>query len=159
MTVRIDAMAPEDLPRAASIVGRLELFQRYDFTAAAAQQQLAAALTDPARNDLRVARAAVDAQVTGFAWLVRRGAFDRSAYLRLIAVDPEVAGRGTGRSLMSALEADHLEPTGIVLMVNEANAVARSFYESLGYACVGRIPAYVRAGETECVYWRRRRTQ
>mgnify|MGYP003716413009 FL=1 len=91
-------------------------------------------------------------QVMGFAWLMPRGAFGRSAYLRLIAIAEDERQKGGGRKLMETLEDDSLEPHGLALLVTSENTGARQFYERLGYEQVGLLPDYIKDGIDECLY-------
>ncbi len=92
--------------------------------------------------------------MAGFAWFVRRGAFDRSGYLRLIAVDDRFLGRGAGQLLMAELERRHLARGGIVLLAAATNVGAHRFYERLGYRHVGELPDYVKPGLHERIYYK-----
>lgn len=147
----LQPMGARHLDGCAAIVGRLELFRLYHFTEESAKRLLAGALTD-ARSDLLVA--GLGEEVAGFAWFVQRGAFDRSGYLRLIAVDETYRGRGVGQLLMGALEQRHLSQGGITLLASSENAGAHRFYERLGYRHVGEIPDYVRPGLHERIYFK-----
>ena len=135
----------------AAIVGRLDLYRRYGFGEQAAARLLAAALCEP-RAVLLVAGEA--GEVAGFAWFVRRGAFDRSGYLRLIAVDERWQGRGAGQELLGELERRHLAEGGILLLCESSNAAARRFYERLGYSPVGELPDYVKPGLHEKIFYK-----
>ena len=147
-------MDKADLAACAEIVDGLVFFQDWGMTGAKVQELLAEAL-GAAVSDLRVATAG--GVVVGFTWVIPQGAFDRSAYLRLIAVREEARGTGVGRAMMAALEADLLDTTDLTLLVSEGNAGAREFYGSLGYKQVGSLPDYVQPGVTECIYFKARR--
>lgn len=149
---RVRPMRSADLPACAAIVARTPLFARYGLSSEAVSRQLGAALDEP-RSTMLVATGPGDA-LLGFAWFVERGAFDRSGYLRLIAVAPEQTRSGLGRALIAALEARHLARGGIVLLAAEDNALAHRFYEGLGYAHVGDLPAYVGSGLDERIYFK-----
>lgn len=149
--LRIEAMEREHLEGCAAIVGALELFESYGFTPETALRLLTRAL-DESWADLRVA---LDGdRVAGFAWFVPRGAFDRSGYLRLIAVDPAYQGQGVGQLLLGELERAHLQEGGIVLLASATNEAAHRFYERLGYRIVGTMPDYVRPGLDERVFFK-----
>jgi len=53
-------------------------------------------------------------------------------------IDPAHRGKGGGRRLVS--HAQRLRPGALTVDVNERNALARGFYEALGFAVVGRTP-------------------
>jgi ribosomal protein S18 acetylase RimI-like enzyme len=109
------------------------------------------ALKDP-ESDLLIAKES--GRVVGFAWVLLRGGFARSAYLRLIAVDRALKRRGVGRILMREMERRHLKPSGLILLTNATNKAAREFYESLGYRKVGVLRNYVKKGLTEIIYFK-----
>lgn len=90
----------------------------------------------------------------GFAWIVEQGAFARSSYLRLIAIDGKSTGQGAGRALLTAIEQEQLKPNGLFLLTTHTNQRARNFYESLGYQKTGEIPDYVVKGCTEIIYFK-----
>jgi hypothetical protein len=94
MTVRVVSMGRHHLTACGKIVDQLQLFQQYRVDANGASQMLGAALRE-GRPDLRVALDEAG-EVVGFAWLAPRGAFDRSAYLRLIAEDNDEGQRFFG---------------------------------------------------------------
>ena len=98
--------------------------------------------------------ALTDDGIVGFAWVVHRGAFDRSAYLRLIAVRADSHGRGVGRALMADVEAAVLGKAALMLLVTKDNAAARGFYERMGYQLIGTLPSYVQPGVDECIYFK-----
>jgi ribosomal-protein-alanine N-acetyltransferase len=88
--------------------------------------------------------------VTGF--VLVRVAADEAEILTL-AVVPDGRRAGRGRALMSAAEAYAVEKGAleIFLEVAEDNAPALNLYAGLGYAAVGRRPAYYpRPGAQTC---------
>ena len=93
-------------------------------------------------------------QLVGMSWVMPRGAFGRSAYLRLLVVREDLRGQGLGRSLMAQVERQALNPHGLCLLVTSTNMSARAFYEALGYAQVGLLPSYVKPGVDECLYYK-----
>jgi ribosomal protein S18 acetylase RimI-like enzyme len=161
LELRVLPLERRHLDSCAAIVGRLQLFVPYGFTPEAASRLLATALAN-ARADLLVVEATrhdalaqqSDGAVAGFAWFVTRGAFDRSGYLRLIAVDDRYHGGGVGRMLMAELERRHLAQGGIVLLAAASNAAAHRFYERLGYQQVGELPDYVKPHLHERIYYK-----
>ncbi|HLE00502.1 MAG TPA: N-acetyltransferase [Bdellovibrionota bacterium] len=148
-------MTDSDVEACADLVGRSELFRKYDFGADAATVLLRQALADPG-SDLLVIRkqSGHSGPPQGFAWFIRRGAFQRSGYLRLIAISPDSRGAGAGKTLMTAIESKYLSDKGIFLLVTEENTAARRFYESLGYGFIGTIPDFVKRGLNECIYFK-----
>ena len=134
-----------------SIIGRSRFFQEYGVKRDSLVETLREGLEKP-NYDLRVAQ--ISGTTVGFAWLVKRGSFDRSAYLRLIAVDENHLGHGIGRTLMESLEEDYLKATDMTLLVTSDNLSARAFYERLGYGYIGTLPDYVKPNVDECLYFK-----
>lgn len=66
---------------------------------------------------------------TGFRWL----------FVQYLAVPPALKGRGHGRALMLAAEAEALRLGCIGIWLDTFSFQARGFYEKLGYAVIGRI--------------------
>ena len=149
--LKIARLEKTDLDACAKIVSATELFRAYGYSGESARKHLEAAMTG-SDDDLVVAREG--AETVGFAWFVKKGAFARSGYLRLIAVDPARLKSGAGRALMTELERRHLSPDGLVLLVTSTNRGARAFYEKLGYRQVGELPDYVKPGLNETIYFR-----
>lgn len=147
----IQALHADEIDSAAEMVAGLEFFRSYGYGREDFLRMLQGALTDK-RSILICAKR--DERLLGLAWLVSRAGFDRSAYLRLLAVSQPEQGRGLGRKLVEHLESRHLGQGGIFLLVTEDNLPAKAFYERLGYRQTGRLPDYVRQGRVECVYFK-----
>jgi len=152
MTVQIVSMGRKNLDACSRIVDGMAPFHRYGLSGAAIGRMLGAALEE-GRSDLRVARDERD-EVLGLAWLVPRGAFDRSGYLRLIAVDEASRRDGVGHALVAALEETHLRRGGIFVLVSRDNEEAQRFYETLGYQNTGVLPGYLRPDLDELVFYK-----
>lgn len=149
MTVR--PLRSSDVVDCARLVGDAPFFRGYGVEPAAIARGLVAALDEPRAV---LVGAVDDVGVRGFAWFVRRGAFDRSGYLRLLAVRGDQQRGGVGRALMEHLEAEFLSPTGIALLVSETNTAAQRFYQRLGYRRVGTLAGYVKSGVSEHLYFK-----
>ena len=147
---KIAPMAREHLDGCVELLCRTPLFKEYGLTAAGSRKMLSAALSDPDQ----VLLVALAERLAGFAWFVPRGAFARSGYLRLIAVNPDYYGRGVGGRLMDTLERRYLEPHGILLLASDHNPPAHSFYEGRGYCQVGLLQDYVKPGLHERLYYK-----
>lgn len=94
-------------------------------------------------------KAVGDGMIVGFvAGDVRRS--ERLAWIATIGVLPEYRGRGIGRALMQACEAQIPTPS-IRLCVRFSNQAAIHLYESMGYAHVGRWGRYYQDGEDALV--------
>ena len=97
----------------------------------------------------RVVVGELDGRVVGWCVsLLRQHVRWRSGRVYSVAVLPGVSGRGIGRALLTwslaLLEAEGV--SRVYLEVREANAAARTLYQSLGFEAVGVLPAYYGAG-------------
>jgi len=126
------------------------LFQKYRMSRMTIASALARAAIDP--DSAVVGAWTPEGVLVGFAWFAKRGAFARSGYLRLIAVDPASRAAGIGRALMYYLENAYLRPNGILLLATDTNLEAHSFYQKLGYRKIGEIPDYVAPGLHEFIF-------
>lgn len=142
---------PEQLEACAAIVGTTELYARYGRDTASALTALERAHGDP-KAEVLVAR--LGDAVAGFAWMVMRGAFDAAAYLRLIAVAEDHRGQRIGERILAELERRYGSPHGLFLLVSDFNEAAQRFYERLGYAHIGTVPAFVNANIDELIYFK-----
>jgi ribosomal protein S18 acetylase RimI-like enzyme len=140
-----------DAPACGAIVGATPLWQRSGTTVDQATHFLATAAA--AGDTLLVLD---DGGVVGFAWIDRRGAFGRSAYLRMIAIVPARRSAGLGARLLAAFETIALqEGPDAFLLVSDFNADAQRFYRAHGYVEAGRIPGYVSPDADEILMWKR----
>lgn len=152
--LHLGAIGPARIEACAALIDRLPLFRPYGYTSLAARRNLEAALAEGRADLLCVLDGERGDEVAGFAWFVPRGAFDRSGYLRLIAIDERYQGRGIGRLLLEELERRHLGRGGIALLAAADNAAAHRFYERLGYVLVGELRDYVQPGLHERIYYK-----
>ncbi|MHB1844856.1 MAG: GNAT family N-acetyltransferase [Deltaproteobacteria bacterium] len=119
------------------------LWRRYGYGRERCAQDLSEALE---RGGDALFCAELEQTPVGLAWVLPRGAFGRSPYLRLIAVAESARGKGIGALLLR--EAERL--TGeLFLLVSEFNAEARRFYAREGYVQVGALPGFVLPDVTE----------
>ena len=154
--IRIVRATTPHIAGMASLMTGSPLLHHYRVTARGAKASLAEAMRE--RDLLLVA---VDRKtVVGLAWVILTRALDRSAYLRLLLVAEGRQSRGVGAALLTRVErearASHCRH--VVLLVTKANRRARSFYEREGYAHVGDLPGFVRAGIAESLYLKSWRT-
>lgn len=150
--IQVETMLAADLTPCAQLVGQSVLMRRYGYAEESARRDLGIAL-EAGHDELLVARGE-SRQLLGFGWLVPRGAFARSAYLKLILIDEAARGRGVGRALIESLEARYLDPAGLVMLCSADNEQAQRFYQKLGYGRVGRIPDYTGAGRDEVIFFK-----
>lgn len=144
-------VALDELSRCAALVVAEPAFAAYQIDEARLVRILEGVV---AEGRAELLGAELDGTLVGFAWFVPRGAFDRSGYLRLIAVEGAAQGRGVGRGLVAELEARHLHPCGIVLLCAVGNVAAAGFYARLGYLEAGRLPSYVGPGLDERIFFK-----
>ena len=147
-----------DVAQCAEILSSTPLWQRYGVTPESALRRFQEGLQSDALILVMVdEQSAGNAEtVMGFAWVAVRGGFDRSPYLRLLAVRDSNRGAGLGHQLIQAME-DRLRQTGpdVFLLCADYNLAAQRFYEREGYLRVGQIPDYVISGVAEIVYYKR----
>ncbi len=149
-TVR--ALLPAEFPAVVDWLVTLPLMQRYGLQPQAALRQFEQAA---AAGELLLTVEDAAGRPAGLAWVMPRGAFGRSAYLRLIGVDPACAGAGLGSALLAEVE-HHATADGrdIILLVSDFNTDAQRFYQRHGYRQVGALPGYVLPDVTELIYWK-----
>jgi len=95
-------------------------------------------------------------RVAGFLIFTAEAVFARGGYLRAIAVAPDFRREGIGKSMMSFAEAKTaLRSQHFYLCVSSFNRSAQSFYKSIGYRKVGRLPDLLQPGVSEFIYWKR----
>ena len=147
--IEVETMVLSDLVACQDMVARSAFFQSYGIAAEKMVSWLEAALQRP-EAELHVAR--LGEAIAGFSWVIVDGGFDRTPYLRLLAVDDRYHRKGVGRALMDAMEERHAVHRDLLLLVTQTNRKARRFYESLGYQKVGLLEDYVKEGVHECIY-------
>jgi ribosomal protein S18 acetylase RimI-like enzyme len=150
--MRIAAATPRHIAGLAKLMAASPLLRRYNVTESGARASLRDAFR--ARDTLLVATDG-DA-IAGLAWIVLTRAFDRSAYLRLLLVAPRRRSQGLGAALLARGERDARAHGSrhLLLLVTRSNRRAREFYERAGYAHVGDLPGFARAGIAESLYVR-----
>ncbi len=152
-TLSIRRMVPADIPACAGIVASTALWVRYGVTPEGAAARLAAGYQEDAT--ILVAEDGAGT-LLGFVWLVERGAFDLSGYIRWIAVTAQHRRSGVGRLLLDAAEAQVRRTSrDIFLLCSDFNVEAQRFYERNGYILVGRLPDYALSGVAELIYRKR----
>lgn len=178
--VIVRAAQPADLDaivELAAAVVTLPLLQRYGASAAGLQRELQR-LADPGHGpsgsprafpleSLLLAHAAqpaagADGKTAADLWGLARfyvsGQFGNGGYLRLIALRPGCEGRGIGTLLLRAVEdAVRAHSSSLFLLTSDFNHGAQRFYAREGYAPVGALPDFARAGITEQIFWKRLR--
>jgi ribosomal protein S18 acetylase RimI-like enzyme len=146
------ARTSTEIRQISEICAAIPLFTHYGMTAAGARKIFSRGLRRK-NSEILIAKDSLG-QIHGFVWMVGNAAFDRSAYLRLIAVNPDLKRKGVGGRLMREAERRYLAPNGIFLLVTATNRTAMRFYKSLGYRRIGRLPGFIRTGMTEVVFYK-----
>lgn len=144
-------MQQTDIPVLAGWIAASSLWQRYGLTVPKAQAMLEQGLS---RSDSLLVAAADEA--CGLAWCLPQGAFGRSAYLRLLGVNPAYTGLGIGATLLNRTEQIAAESSvELFLLVSDFNIDAQRFYQRHGYTQIGTIPGYVLPDVIELLFWKR----
>jgi len=73
----------------------------------------------------------------------------RGACLELLAIFPSQQGKGSGREVISWLEAELRENNNLWTLVSSFNLDARHFYEKVGFIEVGQFDDFIMAGYAE----------
>ncbi len=158
MSGQVSAECEVRLPTAAELgvlattLAPLPLLQRYGRTAEALQSSWAATAGHP-QGQLRAAFA--QQAPVGLCVFSAAGTFGAGAYLQLLAVAAGAQGRGVGGCLLTAFEAAVAPGArGCFLLCSSFNLAAQAFYRRHGYAQVGVLPDYIRAGIDEHIYFK-----
>ncbi|MBN1562843.1 MAG: GNAT family N-acetyltransferase [Anaerolineae bacterium] len=153
--VVIRPMIQADLPRVVDWLVQTPLGQRYLFQADHIRHSLETGLQQT--DTLLVADTdRAGGQACGLIWCLPKGAFGRSAYVRLIAVREDHTGHGIGAALLQQAEQVLVASSpDLFLLVSDFNTAAQRFYQRMGYQQLGAIPGYVLADVTELIYWKR----
>lgn len=149
--MNIRTLEADDIPIVAGWIVTIPLWQRYNNTVEKLSAKLSAAL----ETDL-ILTVDTDERAVGLAWCVPKGAFGHSAYLKLLGVRPDQAGRGIGARLLDHLEAA-VTSQDMFLLASDFNTDAHRFYQRQGYTQIGAIPCYVLPDVTELIFRKRLR--
>lgn len=128
------------------------LWQRYGLTRERADVILRQGLS----SEHLLLTAEQDGEPAGLAYVLPRGAFALSPYLRWLAVRPGGTRGGVGSALLQAAEVAAGQHRGdMFLLAADFNTDAHRFYERHQYVRVGVLPDYVVSGVSEYIYWKR----
>ncbi|HOG22506.1 MAG TPA: GNAT family N-acetyltransferase [Flexilinea sp.] len=147
-SVSVSRIREEEIPACAQIMAGNSLWQHYDVTYESALARFQNGYAEQATIFI----AHEGEEVCGFCWVAEKGAFNRSAYIMLIGVDPLRQSRGIGKILLEETE-KYLatKSVDVFLTVSDFNIGAQKFYSGMGYKTVGEIPDYVKPGITEII--------
>jgi ribosomal protein S18 acetylase RimI-like enzyme len=141
----------DDLAALARATATQPLLVRYGVTEGGLARELGRTLT--AGEGLLVAEGEA---LLGFASFLRRGAFGRDGFLKLIAIVPGGESRGVGRALLEAVEREvAVDARHLFLMVSDFNEAAQRFYRRAGYVQGGAFPGLIKPDITELLFYRR----
>lgn len=147
-------MTHKDAELLAGWIPQVPLWQRYGLTSERAFSLLLGGLD--AGDVLPVAVLEGEWIPAGFAWVLPRGAFGRSPYLRWFGIRPGLHGQGLGSALLAHVEllaAEHGRE--LFLLAADFNIEAQRFYIRHGYVQAGTLPDYVVPGVAELLYFKR----
>jgi ribosomal protein S18 acetylase RimI-like enzyme len=146
-------MAQTDVALCAALISGSSPWTQYGTTYDVAVERLSAGMQRDTTTLI-----AVDDRNTllGFVWIINRGMFDFSGYIRWIVVDSNQRGNRIGQMLIEAAET-HVRQSAreIFLLCSDFNVDARRFYERNGYMQVGALPDLVLPGVVEILYRKR----
>ena len=149
MSIAIRSTTTADVPLLSAWLVKLPLMQRYGQTLERASTHFKIALE---RGDWLLT-ADGESPACGFAWVMPRGTFGRSPYLRLIGVRLEMEGRGIGARLLDAMERKAADiADDLFLLVSDFNVDAQRFYQRRGYEQIGALPDYVLPEVSELLF-------
>lgn len=138
-----------DIEPLAQIMAETPLWQRYGVD----QEKAALRLQSGFAQQASITVAELNQSPVGFVWFVEKGAFNRSGYIMLIAVNGQLRGQGIGAALMDDAETQLFASSNdIFLLVSDFNHTAQQFYLRRGYQSIGAIPDYVIPGITELLF-------
>lgn len=150
--ILIREMQLEDIPTLADWIPSIPLWRRYGLTSTKLTKTLQDAY---AGGDWLFVAQHEEAPACGCAWLMPRGAFGRSVYLRLLGVHPDYTGLSIGAKLLHQSQiAAFAYQSSMFLLVSDFNVDAQRFYEREGYQKIGEIPRFVLPTVTEYIYWK-----
>jgi GNAT superfamily N-acetyltransferase len=157
LTLRdIDVQCPQEFLRCAEIAAESEIGKRYGFSAAGLAAKIKAGVDSGAMVFVAESETGEN-RIKGFAWVDPRGAFGSSPYLKLIAVDASLRGKGGGALLLAEFERRTASIGRVwTLMVSDFNEKAVAFYQRHGYERAGLLPDFAVPGVGEILMVKRR---
>ena len=149
--IKIDRLKDNDIGPLSKWMADLPLMKRYEWTEFGLGKCLREALHQ--ENLLLRAISYGSNCPCGLAWIVPKGSFNRSPYLRLLVVHPKFTSMGVGTLLMSQVESQvKIDYKDLIILVSDFNVDAQSFYQQMGYLKVGEIADYVVPGVSELIF-------
>ena len=153
--LKIRPMQATDIDACAQIMAENDLWQRYNVTFESARQRL----QDGYEAGADILVADEEGSLAGFVWYVTRGVFQRSGYIMLIGVNPQVQSRGVGAKILKAAEEIMAASVAdVFLLVSDFNQRGQTFYAKNGYVQIGSISDYVIPGIDELIFQKKIRS-
>jgi len=149
--IDIDRLEENDIKLLSKWMSDLPLMKRYEWT----ELCIGRSLREAFHNDNLLLRAnSYGSDIPcGLAWIVPKGSFNRSPYLRLLVVHPKFTSKGVGTLLMLQAESQvRIDYRDLFILVSDFNVDAQSFYMQMGYLKIGEITDYVLPGVSELIY-------
>lgn len=149
LTKMIRAFCGGDAETCGEILAATPLWQRYGVTKELAAQQL---LDGMKQGDV-ILLYEREGDILGWAWMLPKGTFGRTPYLKRIVVREGLRSQGIGSTLIKAVEVEAAKLChDLYLLVAVDNKSAQTFYSRNGYSEVGHLPDFVKPGVTELLY-------
>jgi GNAT superfamily N-acetyltransferase len=149
--INVDRLKENDIGPLAKWMADLPLMKRYEWSEYGLGRSLREALQQ--ENLLLSAIFSGSNCPCGLAWIVPKGSFNRSPYLRLLVVHPRFTSIGVGAFLMLQVESQlNIDYKDLFLLVSDFNVDAQNFYRQMGYLKVGEIADYVVPGVSELIF-------
>ncbi len=95
----------------------------------------------------------------GFILFTPEPVFARGGYVRAVGVDPAMRRQGVGGRLLAFAETRIARKCpNVYLCVSSFNRRGQSFYKSLGYTRVGKLPGLIVPDASEYIFWKKLKT-
>ncbi|HJX12801.1 MAG TPA: GNAT family N-acetyltransferase [Dehalococcoidales bacterium] len=159
MTVIIRPMSAADKPAVMQILLNTPEFK--PFEVAVAEEVIDGCLADPAGSGYYTLVAVEDASVRGYITYGPTPLTEGTWDIYWEAVDREKRGRGTGRALMEAAEADIRQASGRLIVIETSSTPLYEgtlrFHLACGYGEIARIPDFYSPGDDKLLLQKRLR--
>jgi D-alanine-D-alanine ligase len=156
-SIKTRALRPDDPPALIGLLEACQMFRADEIDVA--REILDEAIRDGAQGHYQVLVAECDGRPVGWSCHGRVPLTDATYDLYWIAVHPEFQGRRVGRALLSEIEQSLRPVEGRWLVAETSSSDAyshtRAFYERSGFALVGDVPDFYRAGDGRITFAKR----
>jgi len=149
--------SPDEREQIVQVAIEASVFTAHEVATVA--EMLDACYDDPEVSGYHFLSCREDARVLGFAAWGPRDLATHAFDLYWIAARPDAQGRGVGRALMQAVEAQARARGGGWMWVETSDtpayAAARALYERCGYRRLAALPDFYRRGDGLVIYTKR----